>query len=242
MRNILIFKKSFLDVSSGDYTLDLKAYNYISVLTDGAFNPDNNGLIVPNTNNVNPSNCYLLFDNGDKLLLNGEVKNYPIRKFTEAKLFNEVPPQLSVGSSLQSGYGNMYFLLSLSPIDYSLTKSPPGGYVEQASINPRSSVSYWLGKWSPTAYNLLVGYIPPEYDLLEIGLQCDPDISTTLQGYAEVSTSYVEFNVAGSTSTFIMNRFATGGLTRFLLSFTNEDYDFEENVEFFWRFHKVYAT
>lgn len=234
MEKILFNRQSFLTASSGSVTLDLKGYRYLSILTDGAINPGNNYLSDPFSEgscNINSSLCYLKFDDDMRLNINGEIRNFRIDKYTLAKWYNEVPPQLCVGSSLQGGYGNLHFVLSVDPIDFILEKRNPY-YFEKFTLGAAESKDYWLGAWSPLVYNLMIPWIPPGvFNTVTVWLWSSPfgDLDTQLYMYPSepmsdgtLSTACSQRGIVGSGSYLRGNRFVCSGMTRMRLCFNND--------------------
>jgi len=104
---VLIYPFITQVIGTREYTM---GYSYLDVLTDGAFNPLNEDFY---SGQVNPA-CVIRFDDHDKLRLKNEFCNIPIYHKTFFDVYNSIP-KLSVSPTiLNTGFGNMYFVLKKS--------------------------------------------------------------------------------------------------------------------------------
>lgn len=153
--------------TAGQYRKVIGGFKYVSVLTDGEFNPQNNNRVSNPVNlcpdRDNDSHCYLEFDNGERLQLNGEVRNFVLP--ADAKyydLFNCYAGISSCGmDSPETGYGNMFIILSMQPVSLEIPKLDPSFEVNDVLCAAGSDVRYWAGIKQMTAFDVrVIPYIP----------------------------------------------------------------------------------
>lgn len=98
-----IIKKSLLTIYDKEI-IPCYGYRYLSILTDGAFNPDPfdpTGFLL---------HSILLKNSNRKIIIYGEMRNIPIKG--NSQIIYDNLANSGENSTVQSGYGNIYFYLS----------------------------------------------------------------------------------------------------------------------------------
>lgn len=94
-------------------------YKYLSILTDGAFNPD------PFPTGLTTLNHYIILKDSNRTIpIYGEMRNIPLGKNTEIRYTN-VRANIVAGY-VQNGFGNIIFYLSNYPNDFMTIKGNIG--------------------------------------------------------------------------------------------------------------------
>ena len=214
-----IFRYPFMDPVAGK-KFSTHGYNYMDIVTDGAINPAVNypggGL---------EEDLYIEFENEDKLLINHEISNFPIRRYDRAKMWYQ--PYSQENATVQGGYGNLYVILK----KYKTTvfnppkENPYISYTEEVeNIAGAGTVNRWLGKNKiDSAYELKIPYIPIKYKTIQYTLASTAtSFSITLTGYGINQSPPVItiFNISANTQS-TSNSYST----RFNLSLENKDTD-----------------
>lgn len=142
--------------------IDVKAYKFISVLTDGAFNPDNTYA------RSELPQCYLSFNNPDQspLILNREYLNFPIPRVNQIFLSNTLARTTAPRSwTLETGYENIFIIKHQYPFEtYPLIKHNPH-FCWSGMIQIQNSKSLWTGIHRPDAsFELAVPFVPFGYE------------------------------------------------------------------------------
>lgn len=184
--------------AAGDYRKYIGGFRYVSVLTDGSFNPSNNNRVsnpvalCPDRDN--DSHCYLQFDNGERLQLNGEVKNFELPKDSKyLDLINAYAGISSCGTDTpETGYGNMYILLSMYPVKLDIPKVNPSFYIYRHMLAPAGVGEYHNYHFGAKLINagdtLKEAWLPAgKYEKMSIFLSCDDGFS--LEGYIRLYAS-----------------------------------------------------
>jgi len=118
-----IIKKDLL-VESVSKLIPCHGYRYLSILTDGAFNPDPTYL--------NRLNHFILLKNTNRLIpIYGEMRNIPLGKNSEIR-YSNLTRSAIIGDTVQNGYGYIYFYLSNYINDYMSIKGNIGFQYEMS--------------------------------------------------------------------------------------------------------------
>lgn len=120
-----IIKKSLLTEFVNEL-IPCSGYKYLSVLADGAFNPDPTYL-----NRLN--HYFILKDSNRTFPIYGEMRNIPISKNSEIRYWNQNRSAV-IGDTVQNGYGNIIFYLSNYINDFMSIKGNIGFQYED-SVN-----------------------------------------------------------------------------------------------------------
>lgn len=111
MTNEIIIKKD-LHTQWFNEEIPCYGYKYLSILTDGVFNPEP---ISGTDNRLN--HCFILKDDNRLFPIYGEMRNIPIGKNTEIRYWNR-KADFPGFNELQNGFGNIIFYLSSYPNDF----------------------------------------------------------------------------------------------------------------------------
>lgn len=118
-----IIKKSLL-IEHVSELIPCHGYRYLSILTDGAFNPDPIYL--------NRLNHFILLKNSNRLIpIYGEMRNILIGKNSEIR-YSNYNRSAMIGDTVQNGYGYIYFYLSNYPNDFMSIKGNIGFQYEMS--------------------------------------------------------------------------------------------------------------
>jgi len=125
-------------------------YRYLSILTDGAFNPN------PFPTGMATLNHYVILKNSNRLIpIYGEMRNIPLGKNAEIRYTSEVAN--IVAGEVQNGYGNIIFYLSNYPNDFMSIKGNIGFQWEDSfQVLAETEKSYHFGIDRQNASHILV--------------------------------------------------------------------------------------
>lgn len=210
MDSFLIFKKPLLDVHAvpAGYRKIIEGYKFISILTDGGINPSNN-VAESAVCQDNDTDCYIEFDNGERIWINQEIRNYgiPIRAHY-FDYYNRIKSaSLCLSKDTEAGYNNLFFILSREKINLQIHKRPPIA-IFNYEIPASGSKDYWFGKNKDSATSeLLIPWIPEQYKRVRymVGSDSPADITATFFQYmGEGTIVYNSFALtpAGYTTPF----------------------------------------
>lgn len=103
-------------------------FKYLSILTDGAFNPE------PISGTDNRLNHYFILKDSNRLFpIYGEMRNIPLGKDTEIRYWNR-RADFAGFNELENGFGNIIFYLSSYPNDFISQKENSGFQWEDSFI------------------------------------------------------------------------------------------------------------
>lgn len=146
-------------------------FKYLSVLTDGAFNPEP-------VEGTTLNHFFTLKDSNRIFPIYGEMKNIPIGKNKEILYTNRPAAQPAV--ELRNGYGNIIFYLSNYKNDF-ISKKENCGFQWEKSFEVLASANtyYHFGMMkTDQAHNLAMGFMPDYFNKL-IYLFKETSASTT---------------------------------------------------------------
>lgn len=159
--------------------VNLHAWRYLDILTDGGINPDNNHNLYFEGNSL----CQIRFDDGYVHNINGEVHNFPLvnKKFMD---FYNTVGQSQIDSlpneTVETGYGNIWFILKKYPFVREIIKHNPH-FCNTGTIIYEDSFDYWVGINRPTGWNLAIPFLPVRYGCMMVCFYAThPDITLTI--------------------------------------------------------------
>lgn len=156
---------------AGTAWISLHGYEYLDITTDGAINPYAN---YPDCNTAltqcDPKKLlYLLFDDGEELMINHEQRDYNVAHKKKYKLYYKAPA--GGIKTFQGGYGNLYIIRKRfreTYIHYD-RKNPEGFYAKGIASMGRGYA--WIGENRPNAsWTMIIPYVPPGYEILSLRL------------------------------------------------------------------------
>jgi len=139
-------------------------YDFMLIYTDGAINHDNVGRVNPVGYN---SVLSIEFDDNEEYIIKGEtIRPIPLIKKKFFRFYNEMGVNQAEAEAIQTGYGNLYILLTNYPYEWNIKKDNPNfcGFVNDLPAI-LGSHDYWIGVIRPNAlYDSLIPYIPNGYE------------------------------------------------------------------------------
>lgn len=133
-------------------------FGYLSILTDGGFNPNPTYL-----NRLN--HFFTLKDSNREIPICGEMRNIPIGKNTEIRYTN-LNRTAIVSDTVQNGYGDIIFYLSNYPNDFISQKGNSGFQWEKSfTLGADAETFYHFGVNKNTAGHILaMPFIPDSFN------------------------------------------------------------------------------
>lgn len=227
----------------GDYRKVVEGFRYISLLTDGGINPRNNveeGAICMD----NDTDFYIQFDNGERIWINQEIKNYlipPRAHFFD--LINEAKAlSLCASKTTEAGFNNLFIVLSRDKIYLDLYKRSPsdGAYIEVPAMG---NYNLWFGHNRDDASSIVrIPWIPEEYRQFRIAAGTDAPLNvggTWIQYFGEALDCYNSFALSpAALATPLMSAVDNYGNNRHGWYLTNMDMVNSHYVRYSISWHK----
>jgi hypothetical protein len=172
--------------------VNIEGYNFLTIVTDGAFNPN------LNSPDSDFSEFKLTTDRNEVVFVNGEIFNIDISE----RHFLDVVYQKRDGV-LDGGFGNIFFYFSNKPFDSKITKKITSIGINVGTVYYGAANIVWLGNHNVSPFNYFIPYIPP-HKYFHYTLDVNSNVSCELRGYDKdsgISTNAITLDNSGDPDT-----------------------------------------
>jgi len=164
-------KYSFMEETVRDLIV-CSQYRYLSIVSDGAVNPEANFDGAGNPRN----NLFIEFDNGDIWKIDSETQNLNIERYGSL-FFNHINYSTAIAAHVIGGYGNLYLVLTMEKYQEikKFKRHNPSfcvaGHLTRNGGGDHNH-DYWAGTYRIGGTDILaIPFIPKGYEKMSIMLQ-----------------------------------------------------------------------
>jgi len=206
--------------------LNVKPYRFLSVLTDGAFNPMNDY-------DCNYNRCYIGFNSpqSHRLPCNREYYNIPIPYVQRIYWHNEIGNCMAAVQSYEGGYGRVYIIKHNYPFERVPIKKNNPHWCGTLSVAYNTTTSLHAGLYRTNAgHQLIIPFLPYGYEKFSIMVYtvATPFTVNCYQLHCDTSASYCGLN---QIDTSCQCNHYNNCSNRHIISVSNGD-DFEDPADF----------
>lgn len=169
-----VISRPLIGQENGIFIYSCEGYQFLSIMTDGGLNPRNNLDASGSLGEYNGL-CQIVFDDSETFFINQELRNIPLiskinpstknkvwkKSFRWFNILGEIP---GANRGIESGFGNIYFILTQYPFKEHILHHNPF-WCLQKNLEAETEDNYWFGiNRVSSTYTMGIPYLPMIYE------------------------------------------------------------------------------